>query len=160
MEHIREYLLSVTAAALVCGMIRSLAGEKGSIGGLVRLLCGIFLSLTVIRPLADIRLQEFSFFADEILDDARSAAEEGTDYAYSAMARHIKESCEAYILDKALLYDAHITAEVEIGGETPVPVGCTIRGELSPYARQQLSRMLEDEIGIGEEDQHWISESS
>jgi hypothetical protein len=160
MDRIREYLLSVTAAALLCGILRQLAGEKGSTAALIRLLCGIFLSLTVVSPLAKLRLGELPFDPREVLADARESAEEGADYARSAMARHIKEQTEAYILDKAAAYDAEITVEVAVEGDPPVPVACTLRGRASVYAKRQLSAILQQELGIREEDQYWISESS
>ena len=161
MVHIREYLLSVTAAALLCGILRSLAGEKGSTGGLLKLISGIFLALTVVRPLAGIQIREFTLLADEVLQEADAAAQEGADYAQRAMARHISQKTEAYILDKARLYGVQITAEVAVSDDqTPIPVGCTIRGNISPYAKQQLTQWIAEELGIGKEDQQWIFEAN
>lgn len=161
MEHIWEYLLSVTAAALLCGILQSLTGEKGSTAGIIRLICGIFLALTVIRPIADIQLQEFSFLPSDVMEDAQIAVQEGEDYANAAKARLIKEQAEAYILDKARLYGAEITADVTLSqDDPPVPVGCNISGALSPYAKQQLKGLIADELGIPEEDQQWTVSSS
>ena len=159
MEHIREYLISVTSAALLCGILQTLAGQKSS-SALLKLICGIFLSLTVIRPLADIRVEKFDFLTQQIRTDAESAVAEGADYAKQAMIRQIKEQSEAYILDKAAAFDCDITAEVTAEGDPPVIKACTIRGDLSAYAQTQLSRILEADLGIPEEDQRWIRESS
>ena len=41
MEGIRAYLLSVTAAALVCAVIRSMTEHAGTGAGLIRLLSGV-----------------------------------------------------------------------------------------------------------------------
>lgn len=156
MEGIREYLISVIAAALLCGILKSLVGEKGSISGLLRLICGIFLALTVIRPLKDFSLTDFSPLSSDLMNEARSASDEGVDYARQAIARHISEACEAYILDKAQTLGAHIRVEIQVSGDsTPVPVSCEISGELSPYARNQLKQILEKDLGIPEEDQKW-----
>ena len=43
MESIRDYLLSVTAAALICGIISSLTGKSSNIPKVLKLLCGLFL---------------------------------------------------------------------------------------------------------------------
>jgi hypothetical protein len=159
MEYIREYLISVTAAALLCGILQSLSPQKSS-NGLLKLICGIFLSLTVIRPLADIRLEEIEFLTEQVHADAESAAAEGADYAKQAMIRQIKERTEAYILDKAASFDGHITADVLVEGDPPVIISCTIQGNLSAYAQTQLRRILEEDLGIPEEDQRWIYKSS
>lgn len=160
MEHIREYLISVTAAALLCGIIQSMAGEKGRSAGILRLVCGIFLALTVIRPVARIQLREFSLMTSEITEQAQAAAAEGEDYAKRALSRHISEQTEAYILDKAKTYGAEISAEITVAGEQPVPVAVAIRGQFSPYARRQLCELIESELNIPEEDQTWITSDS
>lgn len=151
MERIREYLISVTAAALLCGVIRSITGDKG----LIQLICGIFLILTVIRPMADISIRELSFNNWNITQNARIAVSEGEDYADAAMARHIKEECEAYILDKAEAYDCSIAADFRLNKDL-IPEGCTISGSYSAYAREQLADILERDLGIPREDQRWI----
>ena len=156
MEHIREYLLSVTAAAIFCGILKSVTGEKGSCAGIMRLLCGVFLAMTVIRPLADIQLEEFDIFTDKIQSEGKTAVEEGQDYGKQALARRIKEESEAYILDKAKNLPGLISAEITVSGDPPVPAGCTIRGDLSAYAKAQISRILEEDLGIPKEDQRWI----
>ena len=160
MIQIREYLISVTAAAVFCGILKSIAGEKGSMAGLLRLLCGVFLALTVIRPMADIRLEEWEFFTDQLQAEADRAVAEGEDYGKQALARRIKEEAETYILDKAQAFSGSITAEIYVNGDPPVPVACTIRGEYSSYVKQELSTILETDLGIAKEDQRWIYESS
>lgn len=157
MEGIREYLLSVTAAALLCGIVQSFVGEKGSTAGILRLICGIFLCCTVMRPVVRIQLGDFADLTSEILLEANSAASEGADYARQAKSRLIKEEAEAYILDKARVYGAHIRAEVTLtGDDPPMPQGCVISGAVSPYARQQLMEIMESELGIPEENVKWI----
>lgn len=161
MEHIREYLLSVTTAALLCGILQSLVGEKGSSAGILRLICGIFLSFTIVRPIADIQLGELAFLTYDIEKNASLAVQEGEDYAKAAMARLIKEQTEAYILDKARLYGADIDVVVTVSSDDPpVLTGCIISGNLSAYAKQQLGHILKLDLGIPKEDQKWIVSSS
>lgn len=161
MELIREYLLSVTAAALLCGIIQSFAGEKGSSAAMLRLVCGIFLSLTVIRPISQIQLKEISFFTSDIMAEAQNAVEEGEDYARRAMARHIKEETEAYILTKAQELGADLSLHVAVSGDDPpIPIAVTVTGQVSTYVRHQLMNMIETDLGIPEEDQKWITSNS
>ena len=156
MDGIREYLISVTAAALLCGILKSLMGEKGNSAALVRLICGIFLALTMIRPLKELNLQDFSLLPTGLLEEARLTSGEGEEYTRQAKEDLIIQQCEAYILDKAQTLEASIQVEIQISQEgEPIPAGSIITGNLSPYARNQLSKTLEEDLGIPHEDQKW-----
>lgn len=156
MDGIREYLISVTAAALLCGILKSLMGEKGNSAALVRLICGIFLALTMIRPLKELNLQDFSLLPTGLLEEARLTSGEGEEYTRQAKEDLIIQQCEAYILDKAQTLEASIQVEIQISQEgEPIPAGSIITGNLSPYARNQLSKTLEEDLGIPQEDQKW-----
>lgn len=158
MEGIREYLITVTAAALLCGILKTLTGGKGNIFGLLQLICGIFLILTVIRPLKDISLREFDLLPANLMEEAKAVSYEGADYARQATARLIKEQCEAYILDKAQALGAQIRIDIRVSDDrNPIPVSSVISGDLSPYARNQLGHVLEKDLGIAKEDQQWIN---
>ena len=61
MENIARYILSVTAAALLLGILQTIAGKKGTQAVLLQLIGGLFLTFTVISPIVNIE-------ADEILD--------------------------------------------------------------------------------------------
>lgn len=157
MEGIREYLLSVTAAAMLCGIVTALTGEKGSQAGLVKLICGLFLCFTVISPYAKVRIEDFSDYASDILTEGERAAQEGEDYSAQALRQIISDETRAYIMDKAETYGAEIQVEVELSrDDPPVPKGCTISGSISPYVRQQLKKMLINDLGIPEENQTWM----
>ena len=156
MEGIREYLVSVTAAALLCGIIRSLAGEKGGSGGLLGLICSIFLALTVIRPLKELDLKDISILPADLMAEAQSVSAQGAEYTREASEQIIKQRCEAYVLDKARELEAQIRVEIELSREgDPIPVSSRVTGELSPYAKGKLSRILKTDLGIPEEDQQW-----
>ncbi len=154
MESIRSYLLSITAAAVICGILKGISGEKGTFGAMLHMISGLFLAFTIISPLADIQLRELSLYTDEVYTDAIAAADQGEDYAQSAMAQRIKEESEAYILDKAAACGAQIQAEVLLSQQLR-PEGSIITGQLSPYLRNQLEQLLEEELGIPKENQQW-----
>ena len=54
MDSIRQYLLSITAAAVICAIINALSGKKGTTSAVVKLLSGLFLTLSVISPLLNL----------------------------------------------------------------------------------------------------------
>lgn len=161
MESVREYLLGVTCASVFCGILCMLVDEKHSAGSLVKLLCGIFLSLTLLMPVAGNSIPELDLRQWEFTQEGKIAAEAGVEYARQAKMQLIKERTEAYIVDKARLYGLDLTVEVVVSGEeTPAPEAAVIGGGASPYARTQLQQMMETELGIPKENQRWMESGS
>lgn len=160
MESVREYLVGVTSAAVLCGILSTISDGKTS-GAMVKLLCGVFLSLIVIFPLSDIHLIELDVENHNRLTEGQLASEMGTDYAKQAKMQIIKQRTEAYILDKAKLYNLDVRVEVTLSrNETPAPCAVVIWGQASPYAKVQLGNMLETELGIPKENQRWMESGS
>ena len=151
---IKDYLISVTAAALICGMINSLAG-KSSISKLMKLLCGIFLASVVIRPVVDIKMGDILDFTDNLAVSSDIAVSAGEKMAAEEMEKIIKAKTEAYILDKAKNIGAEISAEISLNDL--VPTGVTVVGNLSPYARSSLAAIITHELNIPPEAQIWKS---
>ena len=156
MEGVREYLLSVTAGAMLCAILTGLTGEKGALSGLHRLVCGLFLCFTVIAPLAQVKISDFSDLAGDILGEGQQIAREGEESTREALRQIITDETRAYIMDKARSYGAEVKVQVTLSeDDPPVPVRCTISGAVSPYVRQQLTKVLISELGIPEENLTW-----
>ena len=81
-------------------------------------------------------------------------AAEGTALAADAKADIITAQVEAYILDKAALYQAPVTVDVTLD-EEGTPVSVRLSGAVSPYAKTRLSEMMETDLGIKKEAQQW-----
>ena len=155
MEPIREYLLSLTVAAMCCAVVRRLLQKKGMPAAMGKLLTGLFMTFTVLSPLTDFSIGPFEDISEEFKYQAGQAVREGEAYANSGLRKGIKERTEAYILDKARSLEADIQVEVILSNESyPVPKQVQIKGDVSPYARTQLKRLLET-LGIMEENQIW-----
>lgn len=156
-EAIRQYILSVTAAAVFCGIAAKLLGKKGAIASVGRLLTGLFLVFTVISPWIKFHITDLISYADILHWDASQAVDTGKSTAEQTMKAIIKSKLEAYILDKAAVLAADLKVEVTLDdGEMALPVSVRIEGQTSPYARQSLERMIEVELGISKEEQVWI----
>lgn len=154
MNGLAQYILTVTAAAMLVGILQSLAGQ-GSMGTLTKLLGGVFLALTILSPVLRLEIPDpAEWFADFTLD-GESLVAEGSAMAADAKADIIRSQLEAYILDKA---GADLAVAVELD-EMGIPCGVTLTGDVSPHTKAQLSRMLEDDLGLGEEVQQWYSEN-
>ena len=156
MASARQYVISVTAAAIACAVVLSLS-PKGAAHGVLKMLCGIFLTFTVLSPISRIDfgelIEDFTLRYDL---DGEAAAAFGEELSRDAMADIIKAETEAYILDKAAELNATLEAEVTVSdADTPVPVAVALRGEVSPYAKQRLAAIIEEDLGISKEDQLW-----
>ena len=73
-----------------------------------------------------------------------------------AMSGRIKAQTEAYILDKAAALEVTLLVEVEMSDE-PIPVPCGVRlaGDVSPHAKNKLSGIITEDLGIEKERQQW-----
>ena len=156
MEHIRQYLLSFTAAAVICSLITSLTGKKGTYASVIKMLCGLFMAVTMISPLIHMEWSDFSFYYGSIITDADLAAANGEQMADEAVAGIIKRKTQTYILDKALSMGLDIDVEVLLAdSDTLYPYKVLLQGAASPYARQKLKEMITSDLGIPEENQIW-----
>ena len=156
MEGLRQYVISVTTAAIVCGMLTAVL-KKGTMQSLVKLLCGFFLAFTFLNPIGKLELKALPENWALDYQAASDAAQEGERYARNSLAEIIKEQTEAYILDKAAALKANLTVEVTVSGSgMPVPTAAKYRGEVPADVRQQLETIVQTELGIARENQTWI----
>ena len=152
MNVIGGYILSVSMAALVVSVLRSVC--TGAMEKLVGLLGGIFLAVTVISPLVRLKLPDPGDWMADFSMEGREAARAGEAAAESYSAELISAQVEAYILDKATALGAAVTAAVELDGDG-LPVCVTVTGSISPGKKAELSRFIARELGLGEEAQVW-----
>lgn len=156
MAAISEYILSVAGAAIVCAVVLRLLDGKGSAVGIAKMVTGIFMALTVITPITQVRLSDALNLLPDISDDGRAAVAQGEASAKKALAESISAQAEAYILDKAAQLGVTLSVEVELSEDAiPVPVGVRLQGNISPYAKSRLQRILTEDLGIDREDQIW-----
>ena len=157
MEGIREYLLQITAAALVCGVVTGFLDKKGTSGALLRMLCGIFMTVTLISPILDIRLGELPELLGSFSAEADDVTKQGKEDAQASMGVIIKQQTEAYILEEAKTFGVDISVEVELNTDD-IPVPCSVRivGMVSPYGKNRLQQIIKEELGIPVEEQIWV----
>ena len=158
MGAVRGWLLGVTAAALVLALAEALAPEGGA-KKVCRLAGGMALLLTAVGPVA--RLLD-SGFLTQTVDGWRNRArsyeqelEEKNDLFYLSI---IEEETAAYIVDKAKEIGFDCQAEVTYGYDedsVPRPWEVTARGSWTQEQREQLGRLLEEELGVPAERQHY-----
>lgn len=152
----KEYVLRVVIAAIICALSRAFLSKKTAIGRIAGLVSGILMAVTVISPLGNITFNGISEFWDNLSDDANIYVVEGESIAEKEKAEIIKSQTEAYILDKANRLGLQIAVEVELDGHNGnVPCGVVISGNVSPYGQTQLEGYIADTLGIAKENQIW-----
>lgn len=153
MENIRNYILALTAAAILCGIVTSLMGGKGTSAALTKLICGIFMAMVVVSPLVSLEFDDWTAWTSQLSFDAGAAAAQGEAVAGEMYMSFIKEQSESYILDKAEALGASVTVEVTV--EDGLPAEVWLAGDISPYAKGKLTAYISEELGIPKEKQQW-----
>ena len=112
MDAIRRYVMTLTAAAMLCALVKAVtAGRKGQ-EKILGLVCGIFLLATALGPLGLIRLPDLSDPTAQARMEASQAAGQAEAETKRQMTAIISEEAATYILDKA---DA-LGLQLEAGG--------------------------------------------
>jgi len=147
---IRNWLLGVTCAAMVMAVAEALVPE-GSIRRICRLAGGLMLVLAAVNPV--LKLDEGVLA--RALTEYRIAAQ---DYGEVLVEKNnllyktiIEENTAAYILDKAEEMGIFCRAEVIFAYDqqgNPYPERVNIFGKLTPLQQEQISRMIETDLGV------------
>ena len=157
MENIKTYLLTITAAAIICAIVRSLTAGKGSVSKLMQVIAGLFMSVTLISPLIQLDFSEIPDYFTGISESAEVLSEDGTAYANNAMNAIIKQRLESYILDEAKRLGTDMDVEVKITeSNPPVPYQVVMCGSISPFHKRSLMAYISENLGIPQESQIWI----
>ena len=157
MDGLKSYLLSVIFAAIICAVVYVLAGKKSTHCALIKMISGLYMALTLISPLVNIRLTDYADYFGSVTAEAETAVAFGETAALNELRAIIKSQTEAYILDKAVSLDAVLDVEVKLNDDNPpIPCGVTVTGSVSPYSKELLSRFIANDLGIAKEDQIWM----
>lgn len=156
MGWVKQYILSVVAAAIICAIIKTLADGKSTPSYIIKLLAGLFVALTVIAPVAKLELRDITDYVQNFQISADAAVQSGISYSVTELSAIIKGRTQAYILDKAQSLGAEIVADVHLNDDLPpVPCTVTLTGQVSPYVKERLTQYIADDLGIAEENQEW-----
>lgn len=157
MEGITAYLLSITAAAILCAVVKLVVGDKGPAGKIIKAVSGVFLTVTLLSAVLQIELDDFEHFFDEYSASASQNAHAGKQMADAAMADIIKQQAQAYILEEAERLELTLKAEILLDDTSPPSItGVMLQGKAAPYKKAQLTQFIAENLGISQENQQWI----
>ncbi|MGI6013391.1 MAG: hypothetical protein ACOX7K_03790 [Oscillospiraceae bacterium] len=157
-EVFRNWILSLTATALFCSIALAMA-PKGRAGGVLRLVCGIALSLALIAPLIQLDLSAYTDSVTSFSQTYRDVTTRAEEQAESLYRGIIEEECAAYIWDKAercgmVVTAVSVTAQWDDVTENWLPhtISIDVPSDTDTAA---LSAAIETELGIPAERQEW-----
>lgn len=154
---VRGWLLGVACTAMILTIADSLAPE-GNAKKVCRMAGGLALLLAAAGPLLQLdggalvqALEEYQ----TMLQGYEDALEEKNNLFYQTI---IEESTAAYIVDKAEEMGISCQAEVAFSYDengVPCPWEVTARGVWTDAAQEALGRLLEDDLGVPPQRQHY-----
>ena len=152
----KEYLLSLTAAAILSSLISRLA-PKGASGRGARIAAGLLVLAAAFAPIGEM---DTLSAAQELLVRIKSDPLQSdflTKSNRELMSSLISGEAEAYILDKALAmgFAPEVTVAVTVRESYPVPWAVTLEGEMTQVQQAALSNIIAEELDIPEERQEW-----
>ena len=154
MDGLREYVIRVVAAALISGVVIRLTEGIGS-GEIVRMLCGLFMTLILLQPIIGRRELQWEFMLPQIRRQAEENVLEGVAAAEKIRQEFIMRQAETYISNRAAEMDTEIQAEIMLG-EDNLPESVVLTGAVSPLNKSRLTQIIASELGIPRERQEWI----
>lgn len=157
MDQIKSYLLSLITAAIICSIISGFIKKDSAYNSVIRLMCGVFLLLTALKPAMNAPIMNFAGYWNDLHSDADTIIKNSEAIATQETSNIIKSQSEAYILDKASLLGLEVRVEVTMRDAVPPsPYSVKIKGAVSPYLKQKLQKIILEDLAIPEERQIWI----
>lgn len=155
MAALRQYILTIISATIIGMIILSFIDKKSSIYSVLKLLCGIFLIVTLIAPFNDSEIIDFSDIIQQLDVSSDPYVQNGEHFANYEKETFIKEKVVAYVLDRAKAMNINIDVGVELKQDLSGPEVIYIAGNISPYKKEQLQSMIANDLGVTKENQIW-----
>ena len=156
MEWVRSYVMTVTAAGILCAIVKNLSsGKAGS--RMLGLTCGVFLMLAAISPIYSVDVTGWEGNLEDFRAQAQGAQEETTEKIQAQLDTDIESQVAAYIVDKGAALGAALEVEVSLESRDgySLPESARISGSYSPYIKAQMESILEQDLGIPRQRQEW-----
>ena len=156
-ELVRQWLLGVACTSLILAVADSLAPD-GGVKKVCRLAGGLALLLAAVSPLLRLDIGALTDALEEYQTMVRgyeATLEEQNNLLYQTI---IETSAAAYIVDKAEEMGISCRAEVTFSYDAdgvPCPWEVTAWGDWTDGARKTLERLLEDDLGVPPQRQHY-----
>lgn len=155
---LHNWVLSLTGAALLSAFALAVT-PKGRARSAVQLVCGAGMAIALVSPALHFDFEAYSMGLASYREAAAQAASRLEETNDRLSRTIIEEECAAYILDKAQV----LGLEVELASVTAkwgdadcwYPYEATLRAGADELGRRYLAEIIQAELGIPPERQHW-----
>ena len=147
----------MTAAAILCALAQGLI-PPGPVRRVGRLTAGLVMAVALLSPLASLKGVEPEQWLESW--QPQGEVQELEEQRDETMKTIIEEECGAYIVDKAAQLGAECQVEIECtpeGDGVFLPWQVTVTGDLSPSQKEQLTRQIQEELGVPPERQQYAT---
>jgi stage III sporulation protein AF len=146
------------AAAAILAAVMLICTPKGSVRQVVKLVCGALLTFVLLSPLKELNIDRLSEFISKARYDGRQLAASAENESELIMKLIIEDETAAYILDKASklgIVEPEVKVTVKEGESCPYPYSVEISCNASEGLKDELSSLIEGELGIPRDRQIW-----
>lgn len=154
MQALGQYAMTVSAAAMLCGLVQILCKEWKGQKRFLDLVCGLIMLSIVLAPLKILPAltwedptEQFRASAADVIAQAKQNCQENLE---AIISNEVSE----YIVDKAAQVGISAKAEVCLS-DSLQPISCRIIGVIPMSVRARLSEEISQELGIPKEAQSW-----
>ena len=156
-ELLREWIMGLCAASVITACAQSIV-PGGAVKKVLRLICGIVLTMVLISPLTGPNQADYAFSLASYRDRVAALTEELSETEKRLDRMYIEERCAAYILDEAhaLGLEGRVEVSAKWRDDCWVPWELWLSMTGPEEQRLRLTAQITAELGIAAERQHWI----
>lgn len=159
MNVLKQYLLSITAAALLFSFSSELltSGKWKKISGL---LGSIILILAIVSPIFSLDTDDLTRSISKFLLETEMEQTGIEINSRELQSILIKENIQTYIQDRAMAMGIKLQVDVRMrdDGQFPIPDFVALHGAISTDEKEKMIRFISGDLGIPEDKQEWIAE--
>lgn len=152
MTFFRSWLFGIVAASMALSLFYAMV-PKGAILSVAKCAGSLLLILVMLRPLLNLRAEDFPFSYDRWEGEVRAQTEELAEENREEMEMLIEEEVRAYISEKGQQMGVCVQPEVYCEMRDGVPFPAEVHLDVPYHA--ELSRRICEDLNIGPEKQYW-----
>ena len=161
MTMLKEWLLGVTAAAMLIALAESLM-PPGSVRRIGKLSGGLILVIAILQPVLTVEYAALAESFSQYRNDLGEYQVQPQTGNFQIMKTIIEARSAAYIQDKAeglgIACEAEVSCAAESTQSYPYPAFVNIKGNLNAGQIRQLQELIEKELAIPAEKQSYSEE--
>ena len=158
MDFAGSWVRAIAGAALICAAAGALT-PKGRVKGVLKMVCGLVLILSILQPLVGSDLGSMSLDISEYRRQAEEITGSAAQKENGLSRAIIEEELNAYRLDKAAGLQIPLQAVSVVmkwgEGDCWYPHEVSLTGVLPLREKERLTAEIEAELGIPRERQYW-----